>query len=134
MKLRIHGNSVRLRLGRSEVGRLLEVGRLQEHTAFGPAPEQRLWYMIELSMDQPTLSASLEGSTVRVTVPAHQARHWASTDTVGIDAELDIGGGLTNETLHLLIEKDFQCLHHDAPSAPEEADAFPNPAASARQG
>ena len=51
MKLRIHRNSVRFRLGRSEVERLLAAGRIQEHVSFGPESAHRLWYQ------RPTASA-----------------------------------------------------------------------------
>ena len=129
MKLRIHGNSVRLRLGRSEVDRLLSAGQVREHTAFGPEPSHRLTYVLEVSDDAADVRAELRGPDLTVTLPTRIARRWATTDEVGIEAEQDVGGGVSGEVLRLVIEKDFQCLHRDGGA--DEADAFPHPATGA---
>jgi len=134
MKLRIQGNSVRLRLGRSEIDRLLSTGQVREHTAFGPEPSHRLNYVLEVSDDAADVRAELRGPDLTVTLPARVARRWATSDETGIECEQDVGGGVTGERLRLTIEKDFQCLHRNggaADGADDEADAFPNPAKGA---
>jgi hypothetical protein len=124
MKLRIHRNSVRFRLGRSEVQRLLETGRVQEHVSLGPEPAHRLWYTLELSETEPEVCAAFDCTNLRVTLPTRITRRWADSDDVGIEAAQDVGGGISGEQLQVLVEKDFACLDH-----PEgNADAFPNPA------
>ena len=123
MKLRIHRNSVRFRLGRSEVQRLLETGRVQEHVSLGPEPAHRLWYTLELSEAEPEVRAAFDCTNLRVTLPTHIVRRWAGSDDVGIEASQDVGGGISGEQLQVLIEKDFVCLDH-----PEgNADAYPRP-------
>jgi hypothetical protein len=49
MKIRMRGNSVRLRLTRGEVARLAAVGRVEEATEFGLGPEARLIYSLASS-------------------------------------------------------------------------------------
>ena len=123
MKLRIQRNSVRFRLGRSEVHRLLETGRVQEHVSFGPEPAHRLWYTLELSETQPEVSAVFDCTNLRVVLPTRAVRRWAGSDDVGIEAAQDVSGGVSGERLQVLIEKDFACLDH-----PEgNGDAYPRP-------
>ena len=119
MKLRLKGDSVRLRLGPGEVERLVRTGSVAERTRFGPAT---LGYAVEVSTVAGGVSATFEAGTLRVTVPAAVARRWAgAADEVGIAADQDAGDG---RRLTILIEKDFECLHG------EDADeAFPNPEA-----
>ncbi len=126
MKLRLKGDSVRLRLGPGEVGRLLEHGSVAERTRLGPA---ELGYRLEASAAATAVSATFDGGTLTLTVPAAIARRWAtSPDEVGIRADQDAGGG---RRLAILIEKDFECLHgEDAAAASGGSDeAYPNPVA-----
>lgn len=129
MKIRIQGNSLRLRLGPTDVQRLLEIGRLEEHIAFGPQASNRLHYAVEISADAPDVAATFDGAVIRVSLPVDVARRWsARADQVGVEAVQDVGGGVTGERLSLLIEKDFACLHRDG----ADADAYANPRQGAR--
>jgi len=118
MKLRIRGDSIRLRLTQSEVKKLAEEGRVEELTRFGP--DERFTYAI--SFGGTVLSAKLVSRGLEITVPDEVARTWASSDAVSIEGARDLGDG---STLRILVEKDFACLterpHED------DADAFPNP-------
>jgi hypothetical protein len=116
MKLRLHSNTLRLRLSQSEVSRLAETGRVEESIQF--APGRSLSYVVE-SGSAPEISATFDGSRVRVLLPANVAKAWIRSDQTGIEGKSD--------TLHVLVEKDFVCLHRPAP---EDADAFPNPLAT----
>ncbi|MBX3206565.1 MAG: hypothetical protein KF764_15945 [Labilithrix sp.] len=121
MKLRIRGDSIRLRLSQGEVAALAEGGIVEESIGFGP--DVALSYAI--AFGGTTLSATLSGPRVEVSVPADVARAWAASDAVGLEGAQDIGQG---RTLRILVEKDFACLttrpHED------DADAFPNPKTS----
>jgi hypothetical protein len=66
--------------------------------------------------------ATFENQCLTVRLPSIQARHWADSEEVGIEAEQPIGDGTS---LRLVVEKDFECLH---PRGEEIADAFPRPA------
>jgi hypothetical protein len=115
MKLRLHSNSVRLRLSQSEVDQLGETGRVEESIEF--APDRALHYSIE-SAEIPAPSAALDGGSIRVRLPRTDVKQWIETDQTGIEA--------TQGPLRLLVEKDFKCIHRDGP---EDADSFPNPLA-----
>jgi len=122
MKLRIRGNTLRLRLSRGEVNDLAERGEVREAIAFGPTATERLGYAIVASDDATVTSARLSGGSVEVFVPRALAREWATNETVGIEAEQAIGAGLS---LQILVEKDFACL--TPRKGEDDTDAFPNP-------
>jgi hypothetical protein len=116
LKLRIRGDSLRLRLTRGEIRRLRETGSVVETIHFGPA---ELHYELR-SDDIATPVARFDGRSIQVTLPRAQANAWADGDEVGIAAQ--------DGSLALLIEKDFRCL---APREDEDdGDAFPHPGAS----
>jgi hypothetical protein len=54
MKLRIKGNSLRIRVGRSELERFLDDGRVEDTIHFAPQPEARLTYVLESSAPEST--------------------------------------------------------------------------------
>ena len=112
MKLRLHGDSVRLRLSRAEMAKLAETGRVEDTLAF--APGRTLSYSLETGS---ALAAEFDGRRISIVVPAAAAKHWMESDEAGIEG--------TSGSIKVLIEKDFRCLH----SGEEDADAFPNPMA-----
>ncbi len=116
MKLRMHSNSVRLRLSRSEVDALNQNGHVEECIQF--SPDRTLWYSVECA-EIPAPSATLEGSVIQVKLPRGEVQRWAESDQTGIEA--------TQGPLRLFIEKDFKCIHRDSP---EDADSFPSPLAA----
>jgi hypothetical protein len=119
MKLRIRGNSVRLRLTRGEVEDFDREGRVEDAAQFGPGA--RLAYALERAMVG-RLSARLEAGTVVVTVPDDLAASWCRTERVALEGDQPAGDG---HTLRILVEKDFACLK--TRSGEDETDAFPNP-------
>jgi hypothetical protein len=124
MKLRIRGNSVRLRISQAELEELSKHGFTEDRACFGPDAE--LAYRIAVDPDG-EVRAAFSGRQVLVTVPKSLFEHWLAPDQVTIRAEQPTGG---TETLKILIEKDFACL---APRADEDdSDLFPNPAADTR--
>jgi hypothetical protein len=122
MKLRIHGNSIRLRLTQNEVAHFQQSGRADASICF--APDRTLSYSVEQRQNAPEVFASFEGNAIRVVIPAEVAIQWTDSDDVGIQASQPIGEDLR---LELLIEKDFQCLHR---TTEQEPDAYPNPLAA----
>jgi hypothetical protein len=122
MKLRIKGNSIRLRLGQSEVVRLAIDGRVEESTVFGPSIEQRFGYALCMSAEEPAVSASFGDRRMVIRVPAKMIHQWVTSDQVGIQAIQRSG---EDGELRILIEKDFECI--EAPSGESQEDAFPHP-------
>lgn len=120
MKLRVRGDSIRLRLTQAEVAAIGEGRRVEERTSFGP--NASFVYALGVGGPGANLTAKLEGSSIEVLVPSDIAPVWASDDSVAIEGAQDAGDG---RTLRILVEKDFACLtkrpHED------DTDAFPNP-------
>jgi hypothetical protein len=104
VKLRIQGSSLRLRLTQKEVAHLRDRGRVESSVEFSPG--QALVYRLEGSLQAKSVDASFDGQTIGV-----------SGDQVSIEAPSSAG-------LHLLIEKDFQCLHG---RGEQDRDAFSRP-------
>jgi hypothetical protein len=121
MKLRIKGNSLRLRLSQSEVQQFGNEQRVADHISFGPG--RQLYYVLEQDTTADALRAVFDGTSIRILVPTSIARHWVETEEVGFETQLNTG---ETEPLHILVEKDFQCLHR---RGEEEADNYPHPAA-----
>jgi hypothetical protein len=119
MKLRIQGNSLRLRLSQSEVAQFSKTGFVEDSTQF--APGVRFAYTIESSSNLATPEASYQDHWLRIQVPAAAAKEWYTSDLVAISADQPIGAG---QALSILIEKDFQCLHGGEQRDP---DSYPNP-------
>ncbi len=121
MKLRINGNSLRLRVSRSELKHLLETGRIEETIQLGLDPEARLTYALELTKAPKEITAIYRNKEVAVVLSSESARRWAgSPEQVGVYGCLDVCNG----ELALLVEKDFACL--DGTDSDNE-DTFPNP-------
>jgi len=121
MKLRIKGDSLRLRVSRSEVARLLADDCLEETIHF--APEAVAWFTYSLRRDRSVSRPTVRYAQNRVTIllPSDQANAWGVTDQVGIAEDIGLG---EFGSLALLIEKDFACLDR---SERENEDTFPNP-------
>jgi hypothetical protein len=120
MKLRIHGNSLRLRLNQQEVAALWKNGRVENSLQFSPGAQ--LTYSLEADADTGEPYAAYENGHIRVRIPKDQARAWASSEETGIYYGRPGEAGLA-----LAVEKDFRCLHRSAGEEQEDADAFPNP-------
>lgn len=117
MKLRIRGDSVRLRLTRGDVAALVSAGEVVETTRFPGGGTFR--YRLSSAADRREIAASVEGTTLSVMLPAALARAWGGSDEVGIRAALPLDDG----ELSILIEKDFPCL--TARPGEDDSDAFP---------
>ena len=86
-------------------------------------------YEVESSPASVKPAASLSNTTVTVRLPESVVRAWANSDQISIHGEVQHSH---NETLTLLVEKDFACL---APREGEdESDMFPHPDAQSGSG
>ncbi len=119
MKLRIRGNSLRIRLTRSEVNNFAQVGYLEEKTEFG---SNSLIYALQAKEGIDFIKAAFEGNKITLFVPASLPAIWAANEVVGYDNSLDTDN---NNKLYLLLEKDFKCI--DAPPGEDQSDNFENP-------
>ena len=119
MKIRIKGNSVRLRLSKTEVDLLGKEGYVEEKTEF---PGSTFTYAIQKLFDGKTLDASFTGKKLTIFVPQTTAQEWMTTDKVGFNHNLPVA---QNKLLSLLIEKDFKCI--DGEETEDQSDYYDNP-------
>jgi hypothetical protein len=126
MKLRIQGNSMRFRVSRSEVARLLAANPLVETIQFAPEAGARFTYALQRDPSVKTPTVQYTENKVLVLLPADQADVWGGTDRVGIAEDISLG---ELGALALLIEKDFACLDR---SDEDNQDTFANPNAGAQ--
>jgi hypothetical protein len=125
MKVRIQGNSIRVRLTQSEVDRLASGGSVEQTTSFSPLA--KLCSRVESVSKLQKPSATFESQCITLRLPSIEARQWAESDQVGIEAEQPIGDGTS---LRMIVEKDFECIH---PRREGTDDAFPRPQETAHQ-
>ena len=121
MKLRIQGDTLRLRLSRTDLATLDQTGAVE--AVLHAAPGAALRYALRVA-DVPHLGATVDGAAVTVLLPRPWAAGWAGDARVGFEGTQDAGDG---RTLAILVEKDFDCLHR----RPHETDLFPHPDADA---
>ncbi len=114
MKLRIRGDTVRVRLTQSEVAAFAEHGFLEEITDFGNG--QIL--VLRLASDpENSVGATFINGKIEITLPESEVSDWANSDAVSIK--------VGTQTIDLLVEKDFTCLTPRAGN--EDHDTFPHP-------
>ncbi len=122
MKLRIKGNSVRLRLTQSEVAEFFERGKFEDRTEFGGETGQHLSYAVMAESGAEEISANFGNGRISIIIPQIIAEKWAQTEQTALAAEQNLPSG---KTLRISIEKDFACL---SPRPEEdESDNFPHP-------
>jgi len=115
MKIRIKGNSLRYRLTKRDVELFTQNGYIEETIDFG---NQALIYALQQNKLN-NLSAIFENNKITLFMPQEMAKEWTSTNRVGFEN--------TNNSIYLLVEKDFQCLDN---VAEDQSDNYPNPLAA----
>ena len=113
MKLRIKGNTIRLRLTRTEVAEIGEGREVRESTEFSPT--SAFVYSLQSGSNE-IVEAQFSNNCLRINIPHEISKAWAVSNEVGIEAE--------QQQLKIIIEKDFACL---SPRGEEDSDTFENP-------
>jgi len=122
MKLRIKGNSLRIRVGRSELEHFLHDGRIEDTVRFTPAPEAKFTYALEVSPENTThTQVRYAPQEVAVILAPEQVRQWRQETEVGLYTQVPLGAG---DALEVIVEKDFACLDR---SDEDNKDTFTNP-------
>ncbi|MEO9483919.1 MAG: hypothetical protein ABJG47_10755 [Ekhidna sp.] len=118
MKLRIRGNSIRIRLMQGEVKQFAEEGLVSETVEF--PGNVAFTYSLKVSAG---FEASFQDSHMEFCIPKNEANPWiASNEDLALTASFDLVNG---NALKLLVEKDLACL--TVRDGEDESDAFPNP-------
>ncbi len=120
MKLRIRGNTLRLRLTRSEVDTIGAGEVVDEVTQF-PDGSEFCYRLVPGHGEEVSQNSNDAGHTITIEIPKGRAATWAESDEVGFsgDDAFDVG------QIAILIEKDFSCV--TPRNGEEELDTFPNP-------
>jgi hypothetical protein len=100
MKLRIRGNSLRLRVSKTELAMIAETGKVEDTVRF--SSEQSLRYGIEV---RPTgaVTATFADAAILVTFPKARLDLWLRPNEVSVEGSQPIGRG---KVLQILLEKD----------------------------
>lgn len=114
MKLRIKGNSLRLRLSKTEVQKLVEEGEVFESAHI---MNETFVYGAKLGGNE-GIEASLVQNRIIVSLQRDMVTNWDKNEEVGFEATTDQG-------LLIVVEKDFQCLNHR--EGEDESDLHINP-------
>ncbi len=117
MKIRIQGNTVRLRLKKSEIDLFAQKGIVSEKTVF--LSNSIFTYTLKSSTEK-EISTTFDNNNIIVSIPKTIAENWVNSDIVSLKN--------TNTTPEILIEKDFKCTSKDCEETAEQInDSFPNP-------
>ena len=119
MKIRLLGNTIRLRTKMHETADLREKGMIEEVLEFGPDESARLRFQLYAGED--VFEIEQHEMTIRIIVPRTLIETWADTDLVGFEESITTSKG---SMITVLVEKDFACLDGDRE---DEAGSYENP-------
>jgi len=122
MKLRIKGNSIRLRLTRSEVKSFGELGKVSETIEFGEEENQKLVYSLLCLDNGGQVDVEFNDRQINILVPSDIAKDWVNTEKIGFSAKQQLSKG---GDFSILVEKDFACLKPR--DGEDESDNYPHP-------
>lgn len=119
MKLRLKGNSIRLRLSQTDVAMLAAEGLVEEKFSF--SKETSLCYRLMVQEDILKPGISYAANNITVLIPADFTREWPADNVVGTSTLHTTEDGTE---IFILIEKDFKCLDD---TTEDQSDNFANP-------
>ncbi len=117
MKLRIQGNTIRLRLTMSEVDSFGHTHYIEDKTEF----VNSVFHYALNAKAQDSIVAEFANGKLEVSIPAALAKEWTTTDLVTLHGEMETSNG---KKLDILIEKDFKCLDD---VMEDQSDHYENP-------
>jgi len=107
MKLRCTSNSIRIRVRKSDIAKLLTKACVQESIFLG----NDALFRFSLSFTEADkIKSEMSNNHLEIKVPIAQGTEWVNSEVVGIEADKILTNG---EKLHILIEKDFPCLDRE---------------------
>jgi hypothetical protein len=105
MKIRIKGNSIRLRLTKTDVHNLKKNSFVEEITTIGT--QQVFKYALIVDNEKQKLSASFNDNKITVYLPKIEAHIITDTDKITVEGSQKNG---EESDLFILVEKDLECL------------------------
>ena len=125
MKLRLHQNSIRLRLTQMDVAHFVKTSCVESAIEFGATPADRFTYSLSAEVGLAAPTVNFEDRRIGVRIPKVLADEWTGSENTRISTEHAIDRG---RSLHILIEKDFACVKKR--EGEDDVDTFPNPMAN----
>ncbi|HTE32825.1 MAG TPA: hypothetical protein VK666_20730 [Chryseolinea sp.] len=119
MKLRIKGNSIRIRLSKTEVDDLVSGSIQHDSTSFG---NSSFGYTVQPVNYDGSLFAAYDNNTITLYVPKALLKDWSENSVVGFETMMPLEN---SGHLQLLLEKDFKCIDK---TMEDQSDLFDNPA------
>lgn len=110
MKLRIHENSIRLRLSQSDATLFAESGSIASSLEL---PGGSLVYKLTADLNVKRPQVDLQDNVIAIRIPRNAVEDWYASENAAIE------GG---EKVKILIEKDLACRHKNS----DGDDASPN--------
>ena len=118
MKLRIKGNTIRIRMTKSEVAYFSENRFIEESTDFG---SRKFTYGMKACDGLDQIKAEYINDGIIISIPVEMSKEWTETNRVGMSEEIPLSD---NKKLYVLIEKDFKCLDE---TSEDQSDNYANP-------
>ena len=106
MKLRLAPNKIPPRIRKTTMQELADKGKVVETILF--ANGQKFIYGLEIVDDSPHLHAHFQDGVLMLHIPPAMAEEWIGSDLVALERDQPLPN---NDSLHILIEKDFPCRH-----------------------
>lgn len=124
MKLRLKGNTIRIRVDRRDLDLLVNEGQVVGEIRFGDEAGQRFSYVLEIGGASEALpNVDYRDGRFLIQIGGAAAKDWRQNDKVGFETTCERGGN----TIRLIVEKDFACLDRPAGQEADDQFAFPNP-------
>lgn len=101
MKIRIKGNSIRLRLTKTDVQSLKDNGLVEDKTIVNA--QEIFSYALMTNHEIDKIAASFQNNKITVYLSKEEAKTLTETDEITVQGSQENG-------LFLLVEKDLQCL------------------------
>jgi len=120
MKVRIQGNTIRLRLKQYEVESFAKNKIIAEELKFSMDPDEKLVFTIGIS-DTHEFQIRYSAGKTFINIPEDVAYNWTNTEQVGIESAVPLNNNLS---VCVLVEKDFKCLDRNNE---DEVGSYPNP-------
>jgi hypothetical protein len=117
MKIRIKGNSIRIRLSKLEVKKLCNEKEISETTQF---PNSIFTYKL-MAKDINELAADYLENVMYVYFPERETLTWYDANLITYKGSMQLANG---NNLSIIVEKDFVCLDH---TDEDQSDNYPNP-------
>lgn len=102
MKLRIQGNSLRLRISPEEVEELRNNPHIVQKVRFDVNSDGALYYELMFAESVSVIEATFKANRISIVIPLNEGMQWLNSESESISTEQQVDGA----GLSILVEKD----------------------------